>query len=177
MFIESGTIVTTRRRDASVQRRCTASADGTLRDLPMVVLVNQDSASAAEIVAACLQDHYRARIVGQRSLGKGTVQERLLLGAGKGALKLTTASYWRPSEKNIHRGKDATESDDWGVQPNPEDVVVVEGDQRIHLLQWRHQRDMPAGHEAEPEGESPESFTDPQLARAVEILDQQIAAE
>ena len=84
----------------------------------MAVLVNQNSASASEIVAACLQDHQRATIVGQRTYGKGTVQEVCDLGDDRGELKLTVASYWRPSNKNIHRRHDAGENDVWGVQPN-----------------------------------------------------------
>ena len=67
----------------------------------------RQSASASELVAACLQDHGRAKIVGMRSYGKGTVQNLIELENGRSALKLTTASYWRPSERNIHRRKDA----------------------------------------------------------------------
>ena len=80
------------------------------------MLIDDKSASASEIVAACLQDHGRATVVGQRSWGKGTVQNVIPIEAGKSLLKLTIASYWRPSGKNIHRtSKDA---DDWGVKPN-----------------------------------------------------------
>ena len=73
----------------------------------MAVLIDQNTASAAEIVAACLQDHHRAVIVGQRSYGKGTIQEIIDLESGCGAMKLTTASYWRPSGRNIARPHDA----------------------------------------------------------------------
>ena len=67
--------------------------------MPIAVIVNQYSASAAEIVAACLQDNKRAVVVGERSFGKGTVQQ--LLPLGNGLLKLTWASFWRPSGANI----------------------------------------------------------------------------
>jgi len=72
-------------------------------DLPLAVLVNGYSASASEIVAACLQDHRRAIIVGQRTFGKGSVQELFELEGSRSALKLTIGTYHRPSGKNIGR--------------------------------------------------------------------------
>ena len=79
----------------------------------MAVLVNRYSASASEIVAACLQDHDRAVIVGERTWGKGSVQNIIELEGGRSALKLTTAGYLRPSGKNIHRFEGAGENDDF----------------------------------------------------------------
>ena len=76
--------------------------------MPIVVLINRHSASASEIVAACLQDHQRAVLIGQRTWGKGSVQNIIDLGSGQGAIKLTTASYHRPSGENIHRFENAT---------------------------------------------------------------------
>jgi carboxyl-terminal processing protease len=134
----------------------------------MAVIVDRRSASASEIVAACLQDHQRAVIVGQRTFGKGTVQDLIGLEDGQGALKLTTASYWRPSGKNIHKGKQARENDEWGVTPDEGYQVVVEGDALTKLQQrLRREGAKRAGNEAEP-------FVDPQLAKAVEYLDQQL---
>ena len=69
----------------------------------MVVLVNHYSASASEILSAALQDHNRAIVIGERTWGKGSVQNVIELEEGKSALKLTTAGYHRPSGKNIHR--------------------------------------------------------------------------
>src|SRR5207248_6293249 len=80
---------------------------------PIAILINRYSASASEIVAAALQDHLRAIIVGERSFGKGSVQNVIAMEAGTSALKLTTASYWRPSGRNIHRFPDAKEEDEW----------------------------------------------------------------
>ena len=82
LLIDSGVIVTTRRRDGRISRTYAASGKGPFTDFPMAVLVNQQSASAAEIVAACLQDHHRAAIVGQRTYGKGTIQEVIRSGKG-----------------------------------------------------------------------------------------------
>ena len=88
-------------------------------DKPVVVLVNRESASASEIVAACLQDHERAVLIGENSWGKGTVQHVIPIECGKSALKLTTQSYWRPSGENIDRyAEEAKKSGDWGVRPS-----------------------------------------------------------
>ena len=94
---------------------------------PMVVLVNKHSASASEIVSAALQDNGRAIIVGERSYGKGSVQNVIVMNKEKdpSALKLTTASYWRPSGKNIHRFPDSKETDTWGVSPNDSGFLLT----------------------------------------------------
>ncbi len=112
------TIVETRGRGQVLLHRYVSTSDGRCVDLPMAVLVDQNSASAAEIVAACLQDHGRAVIVGQRSYGKGTVQQLLPLESGKSLLKLTWASFWRPSGANIHHAAGVPDDAKWGVMPN-----------------------------------------------------------
>lgn len=171
MLIPSGTIVTTRDRRGLVETAYEASGKGTFTDFPMVVLVNQFTASASEIVAACLQDHRRAVVVGQRSFGKGTVQEILDLEPGQGILKLTTASYWRPSGKNIHRAADAGEKDAWGVSPDPGYEVIVDGRELSNLLEWRAQRDLVKPRPGAARISAPAPIADPQLAKAVEYLE------
>src|SRR5205085_11552664 len=84
----------------------------------IAILVNRYSASASEIVSAALQDHGRAVVIGERSYGKGSVQNIIEMENHASALKLTTASYWRPSGKNIHRFPDSKETDAGGVKPN-----------------------------------------------------------
>jgi carboxyl-terminal processing protease len=118
LFISHGRIVSTKGRNTP-ERVWDAHKDGAFEGFPMVVLVNRYSASASEIVAACLQDHQRAIIVGERTWGKGSVQNIIDLDDGRSALKLTTALYQRPSGKNIHRFPDSKEKDEWGVMPNP----------------------------------------------------------
>jgi carboxyl-terminal processing protease len=87
---------------------------------PLVVLVNRDSASASEIVAACLQDHGRAVVMGESTWGKGTVQLLIPMVSGRGGLKLTTSCYRPPGGRNIDRySAEAIASNVWGVQPSP----------------------------------------------------------
>ncbi|MCA9186094.1 MAG: S41 family peptidase [Pirellulaceae bacterium] len=144
MFVEHGNIVSTRGRDGVIERSFEAHAgDERLPDnIPMVVLIDHYSASASEILSACLQDHGRAVIVGERSWGKGTVQNVFEMEGGRSALKLTTATYWRPSGKNIHRGRDATDDDEWGVSPDEGFEVKLTEEEFIERLKHRRDRDV-----------------------------------
>ena len=129
------------------------SRDGLYEDLPMAVLINQNSASASEIVSAALQDHKRAVIVGQRSYGKGSVQNIIDLDGGNSVLKLTVASYYRPSGENIHRFKNAKTSDKWGVSPDPGAEVKLPTSEFIRWFRARRNRDQDAsakGHRKKP---------------------------
>ncbi|HBT78401.1 MAG TPA: hypothetical protein DEB39_16080 [Planctomycetaceae bacterium] len=117
-------IVLTRERNGRIRGRHTATTN-TLFDKPIVVLIDGGSASASEILAACLQDFQRAKIVGTRSYGKGTVQETFDLPMRFGMLKLTDASYWRPSGRNINRSAGAPPTEEWGVGPDPGGDVSV----------------------------------------------------
>jgi len=196
MFVAKGRIVSTEGRNVP-KRTWDAHAEGTFTGFPMVVLVNHFSASASEIVAACLQDHKRAIVVGERTWGKGSVQNVIELEGGRSALKLTTASYHRPSGKNIHRFPDAKESDEWGVHPDKGWEVKLADKEMYELLRNRRDRDIvrphdepeakvekPAPGESEPghaAGEHPDDQTqqtpaaDRQLAKALEYLSGELA--
>jgi carboxyl-terminal processing protease len=102
-FLKQGAVVLTRGRLAQESSRYDArpdSLDARIADIPLVVLINGGSASAAEIVAGALQDHKRATLVGTRSFGKGSVQSIISLGPN-GAMRLTTARYYTPNNRSI----------------------------------------------------------------------------
>ncbi|HTU23938.1 MAG TPA: S41 family peptidase [Pirellulales bacterium] len=147
MFISEGRIVSTQGRNTP-ERTWDAEKPGTYEGFPIVILVNRYSASASEIVAACLQDHHRAIVVGERTWGKGSVQNVIEMDGGRSALKLTTASYKRPNGKNIHRFPDAKDTDEWGVHPNDGFEVKVGNDEMGTLIHDRHERDVLARHPA-----------------------------
>jgi len=102
-FLKQGAVVLTRGRVDSESARYDArpdELDAKIADVPLVVLINGGSASAAEIVAGALQDHKRATLVGTRSFGKGSVQSIINLGPD-GAMRLTTARYYTPNNRSI----------------------------------------------------------------------------
>ena len=168
LFVSEGRIVSTAGRNVDEQV-VFAKKPGTYEGFPMVVLVNRYSASASEIVSACLQDHQRAVIVGERTWGKGSVQNIIELEDGKSALKLTTAGYQRPNGKNINRFEGATEEDDWGVRPNEGFEIKLPDDELRRLIEDRRDRDIvkKAATEAPADGAK---FVDRQLQKGLEYL-------
>ena len=172
LFIKNGVIVSTRSRkddltgEQEIEVRH-ASGKGPFTTVPMAVLVNGESASASEIFAACMQDHGRAIIVGSRSYGKGSVQKMYPMESGQSILKLTTASYWRPSGKNIHKGKLAKESEAWGVRPDTGYDLPLTEEQEKQRREARSDRD---AFRVGASAEKPPKL-DPQLAKAVEYLE------
>src|ERR1700722_3115170 len=170
MFIEGGTIVSTKGRNTT-ERTWEAKKEGTFPNFPMAVIVNHYSASASEIVAACLQDHHRAVIVGERSWGKGSVQNVIELENGTSALKLTTASYHRPSGKNIHRFPGMSESEAWGVMPDSGyEVKFTPRETREYVETYRRDRDI-----LSKSGPPTSEFKDRQLDRALSAVRTKLA--
>lgn len=141
-FISEGTIVSTRGRKKAHGQDFKSHARGTHPEYPMVVLINEGSASASEIVAGAIHDHDRGVLLGTRTFGKGSVQTVVPL-ADESAVRLTTAKYFTPSGREIH---------EVGISP---DIVV--------------ERKTPPSEEEEfieAEGE----VYDEQLARAIDLL-------
>jgi carboxyl-terminal processing protease len=135
VFLERGEVVSQRGRKKTDIERYYAKPGDAARGLPVIVLVDAGSASAAEIVAGALQEHHRAIVMGQRTFGKGSVQTLLPLGR-ETALRLTTARYYTPSGKSVQEG---------GIMPDlivpqlsdpdvAERRVVRESDLRRHLI-------------------------------------------
>jgi carboxyl-terminal processing protease len=114
LFLDEGLVVYTEGRLSDTQLEFSATPNTPAGDIPLVVLVNGGSASAAEIVAGAIQDQRRGVIMGTDSFGKGSVQQIMPLGNGEG-LKLTTALYYTPNGRSIQAQ---------GIEP---DVKVVRG--------------------------------------------------
>jgi carboxyl-terminal processing protease len=165
LLVKSGKIVTTRWRKG--EETFIASGNAPFTDFPIAVLVDDNTASAAEIVAACLQDNKRATVFGQRSYGKGTVQEVIALEEGCGGMKLTTKGFWRPSGDNIQRPHDASAKGVWGVSPDKGCKIEWTEEERKKWREWRQERDV---HHAPGDGKP---FVDRQRALAVEFIEKE----
>lgn len=116
-FVRAGTLLSTVNRRRVVER-FEASGQADAAELPLVVLIDRHSASSSEIVAGVLQALSRAVIVGERSFGKGSVQNLIALEEGRGNVKLTVAYYRLPNGRIIHRTRGNEQTDAWGVLPD-----------------------------------------------------------
>ena len=186
-FLDGGEVVSTRGRDPLDIERYNARKGDDAGGLPIVVLINEGSASASEIVAGALQDRGRAKVVGMRSFGKGSVQTVIPIKGGRqGALRLTTARYFTPSGRSIQ-----------GEGVDPDVIVLASRDPKIkgpvlsekdlpHALTNSFGPGAKAGQEDKdkkktlgPVDQPPENWPekdDCQLKRAQEILRQSAVA-
>jgi carboxyl-terminal processing protease len=170
--MDKGTIVTVRGGNGKEQ---VFKADGKslLGDMPILLLVNEQTASAAEIMAGALRDNDRAKLLGTRTYGKGSVQQIIDLDKGeKGALKLTTAHYYRPNGRSLQKRPGAKT---WGVDPDDGFFTPLDAKQ---MERWRDKalerdvvgaRDRPAPKKLTP-AVIAEDYADPQLGAALRSM-------
>lgn len=172
-FVADGRIVSTAGRNAP-ERKWEAKKEGTFEGFPIAVLVNHSSASASEILSACLQDHKKAVVIGERTWGKGSVQNIIELDDGKSAMKLTTAGYKRPSGQNIHREEGAKETDEWGVKPSDGFEVKLTDVEVEEYFADRKSRDLIF---ARPKEQIPPTARkiDKQVQKAIDYLSTELA--
>jgi carboxyl-terminal processing protease len=176
-FISDGLIVSTRpdRPDSpNLPTEIKGQARNNETRLPLIVLVNQFSASASEIVSGALKDHKRALIVGDRTFGKGSVQMLYPLGNQQAVLKLTTSHYYLPNGKCIHREEN---SKDWGVDPDvtvemtpAQNRTAIDARQDLDIL--RDETPAPAGApaNADPAKRKDPLTCDAQLSAALLLM-------
>ncbi|MFI3241372.1 MAG: S41 family peptidase [Alphaproteobacteria bacterium] len=162
LFLEKGEIVSTRSKRPEDTVKFNAKKGDISKGLPIVVLINDGSASASEIVAGALQDHKRAILMGEKSFGKGSVQTVAPLGKF-GAMKITTAKYYTPSGRSIQAK---------GIEP---DILVkpakIEDIERIYS---RSEADLKNALKNDTEenknAKKEEKIEDYQLLRAVDLV-------
>lgn len=168
LFLEKGEIVSTRSRNEPDTVKYMANEGDIAKGLPIVVIINEGSASASEILAGALQDHHRAIILGEKSFGKGSVQTVIPL-RDYGAMRLTTARYYTPSGRSIQAK---------GIEPDVEvkpakieelesyALNISEADLNNAL---KNDSDIDAGNEKK-NGKSKEDLADYQLVRALDLV-------
>ncbi len=165
-------IVSTMGRD-SKEWAMSTSPGQRFADVPMIVLVNDYSASASEIVSGAMQDHRRALILGERTFGKGLVQNLEALGpTGNSYIKLTTAKYYLPNGRCIQKEPGAKA---WGVDPNvrvkltPKEIrKVIDIRRKQDVLKGKDQKEVPTMPESEVDAEEEDGEKKPTTTRAAD---------
>lgn len=170
LFLDKGEIVSTRSRNEEDTVKYTAKEGDIAKGLPIVVIINDGSASASEIVAGALQDHKRAIILGEKSFGKGSVQTVIPLGK-YGAMRLTTARYYTPSGRSIQAK---------GIEPDievkPAKVEVLDTEvgfseaEFSNALKNETSGDKNSKNADQKKAEAEELAKDYQLSRAIDLV-------
>ncbi len=166
LFLGEGTIATVKYRSRPEDIFRSTNEDKFL-DFPIVVLINAESSGGAELIAAALQDHRRAVLVGQRTRGKGNVQT--ITSPGSIGLKVTSGTIVRPGGQNLHRFPDSKPSGDWGVRSDPGREFRVSADLSRALHTWWEQQTLRPGSSTE-RLPLDDPLTDPQRNAALEAL-------
>ncbi len=168
LFLEKGEIVSTRSRNESDTVKFMANEGDVAKGLPIVVMINEGSASASEILAGALQDHHRAIILGEKSFGKGSVQTVIPL-RDYGAMRLTTARYYTPSGRSIQAK---------GIEPDIEVKPAKVEELESYALNISEadlnnalKNDSDVSNDSEQKkGKSKEDLADYQLVRALDLV-------
>jgi C-terminal peptidase prc len=171
LFVDDGVIVSVRQGNSRDRERpYRGRHEGSYLDFPMVCLINDMSASGSEILSACLQDHSRAVIMGERSFGKGSVQnveEHELTG---GKIKLTTATFWPPSGRNLNKASTSgKEEEDWGVRPDSSYELKLDRAEKDELFERIYNWGVIPRRDLPPK-EAKKEFKDRQLEMALDYL-------
>lgn len=168
LFLEKGEIVSTRSRNENDTVKFMANEGDIAKGLPIVVIINEGSASASEIVAGALQDHHRAIILGEKSFGKGSVQTVIPL-RDYGAMRITTARYYTPSGRSIQAK---------GIEPDIEVKPAKIEELESYALNiseaelknaLKNDNDVETGEEKKT-SKSKEDLADYQLVRALDLV-------
>ncbi|MEL6322646.1 MAG: S41 family peptidase [Pseudomonadota bacterium] len=173
VFLSGGEVVSTIGRRPTDIDRYNARSGEVFKGVPIIVLINNGSASAAEIVAGALQDRGRATVLGVTSFGKGSVQTIIPLGAERGALRLTTARYYTPAGRSIQGT---------GIEPDVEVAQERITEEQLERIRLFSEADLPNALENEdgttrrgphvPDDQPPEDYegADYQLDQALDLL-------
>jgi len=138
LFLKRGDgVVSTKGRNQGEDQRLNAAGDGPYNDVPLVVLVDEGSASASEIVSGAIRDNHRGTVIGERTFGKFSVQNLIPLGSSNAKLKITTSRYYLPSGVSLHR---EPTSEKWGVEP--EIPIRLARWERFNAFQARRDADL-----------------------------------
>lgn len=170
LFLDKGEIVSTRSRNEEDTVKYTAQTGDIAVGLPIVVVINEGSASASEIVAGALQDHHRAIVIGEKSFGKGSVQTVIPLGE-YGAMRITTARYYTPSGHSIQAK--GIEPDILVKQAKLEEIEsyglnIKEAELKGALKNEEDNKKAKSG--SENKSENKEEIADYQLIRALDLV-------
>src|SRR5262245_56521377 len=153
LFVKSGTVAVVTDRQEGPTRHSFDNGSALLEGIPTIVLIDGETKGGGEMIAAVLQDYKLARIAGQRSFGKGSVQKTIYFREQNNLFrqldnlqyKLTTGSFTRPNGKNLHRFPDSKPTDDWGIRPDPGLDFPVPPDLAKQIKDWMQQQTLRPG--------------------------------
>jgi carboxyl-terminal processing protease len=148
LFLGECTVATVKSRGKTDEVYRSVNEEKVL-DLPLIVLINSETSGGAELIAAALQDHQRAQVVGQRTRGKGSVQTPIPLGVPGVGFKLTTGTFVRPGGQGLNRFPTSKATDDWGVRPSPGGEFRISADLSRALHRWYDQHALRPGSSSE----------------------------